>query len=108
MVLSWVGTAVVMATSSMEGEVVKCGYLTKSPSSGGRGRFKRRWFVLTDSRQLDSTPSSGNGASASSRSSFRFDYYEKENHIRKGNGSLCYYVDVLFVNITSSKVCNHT
>ena len=77
-----------METNFIEGEVVKCGYLTKSPSSGGRGRFKRRWFVLTDSRQLDSSPASGNGASASSSSSFRLDYYEKENRDRKGNGSL--------------------
>ena len=76
-----------MATSSFEREVLKSGYLTKSPSSGGRGRLKRRWFVLTSSKQ-DNPPASGNGASASSSSSFRLDYYEKENHARKGKGSL--------------------
>ena len=64
-----------MATSCCEGEVVKSGYLTKSPSSGGRGRSRRRWFVLY----------SGNGASALSCSS-RLDYYEKENSGRKGKG----------------------
>ena len=82
------GPGVAMETNFVEGEVVKCGYLTKSPSSGGRGRFKRRWFVLTDSRQLDNSPACGNGASASSSSSFRLDYYEKENRVRKGNGYL--------------------
>ena len=74
-----------MATSSFEREVIKSGYLTKSPSSGGRGRLKRRWFVLTSSKQ-DSHPSSGNGACALSSSSFRLDYFEKENHVRKGKG----------------------
>lgn len=78
-----------MATSSsLESEVVKCGYLTKSPSSGGRGRFKKRWFVLSNSRQ-DCHHASGNGASASALScSLRLDYFEKENSTRKGKGSL--------------------
>ena len=84
-----------MATSCCEGEVVKSGYLTKSPSSGGRGRSRRRWFVLSSSRQ-DCHPASGNGASALSSSS-RLDYYEKENFGRKGEQSVPMFYMIYYV-----------
>ena len=75
-----------MATNFMERDIVKSGYLTKSPSSGGRGRLKRRWFVLTNSKQAHH-PAYGNGACAAG-SCLQLDYYEKEKSVRKGKGSL--------------------
>ena len=35
----------------MSDNIVCSGYLTKSPTSGGRGRWKLRWVELVDDRK---------------------------------------------------------
>lgn len=39
----------------MSRDVMCSGYLTKSPTSGGRGRWRMRWVELVDSRRKDGT-----------------------------------------------------
>ena len=55
-------------------KVVCSGYLTKSPTSGGRGRWKLRWVELVDGREEEKQK----GGAGEEEGCLRLEYFSGE------------------------------
>lgn len=73
-------------------KVVCSGYLTKNPTSGGRGRWRLRWVELVDSR---------NKGGGNLRVEYSISEKKRKNPLGESDGACCSVVGLVYLNHTT-------